>query len=170
METLSLDAVDPLDGHDRFEFAFPNTDRGTHHLQLALGVPQYLDIEGIFAGYDSSIVHASNFDPSDGVALSLYEQTLKMLARLKDPIFMTPVNRDMCQRFIRNHIEEICLDVARHDDRAAIDQLVEFGFINGDNIARIVERVGALQDASITSYLLTIKRERFGAAAMDFSL
>lgn len=170
LASLRISFDPPVEGHASFEFRFPRTDRGTHHLQLALGVPQFLDVEGLFAGYDSAIVHARNFDSTEETVISLYEQALNVIARLEDPVCMTRVNQGMLERFLANHIEKVCASIAKRDDKAALGRLVDLGFVNAENIAGIIECVGALQDASVTGYLLTIKRDRFGRRTLDLSL
>ncbi len=170
IDLVQINLASPIEGHERFAFAFPATDRGTHHLQLALGVPQYLDLEGLFAAYDNAIVHARNFDSSDDVAISLYDQASKVIERLEDPVFMSKVNKEMLTRFMRNHLADVAVAISKRADKASIEKLVDLGFIDAENITQVVESVGVLQDAAMTSYLLTIKRDRFGKKALDFSL
>ena len=71
---------------------------------------------------------------------------------------------------LRGHLDEICIDIARHDDKSVIDGLLDLGYINTDTINGVIDAVGAVQDASITNYLLERKRRRFGAATIDFDL
>ena len=92
------------------------------------------------------------------------------MERLADPVFMEPANRQLMRQIIESDLLEICADIARHDDRRAFDDLFDQGFLHGGNLDQIIDRVGLLQDASITGYLLEAKRQRFGIAAMDFDL
>ena len=68
------------------------------------------------------------------------------------------------------HIVEICVDIARNDDRYLIDRLLDFGYINEDNLEEIIAAVNRLQDAAMTGYLLEAKRLRFDQSAFDFDL
>ena len=83
---------------------------------------------------------------------------------------LTEVNRGMFERLLRNYIVEICVDIARHDDRAALNALVDRGYINEGNLEGIIAEVGKLQDAAMTAHLLEVKRLRFNRAIMDFDL
>lgn len=76
----------------------------------------------------------------------------------------------MCERVLRTNLGDICVEAAKHDDRGLLDDLLNRGFIDGDNINEVIDRVGAVQDASITGYLLEAKRERFGMESLDFDL
>ena len=67
-----------------------------------------------------------------------------------------------CDRMLRDEIEDVCVALAKHDDRRTVDALVELGYLNADNLYCVIDRVGAVQDAAMTNYLLEIKRERFG--------
>ena len=59
--------------------------------------------------------------------MSLYEQASRMLARLKKPVYLSDVNRDMCDQVLERGIESVCVEAARHDDRAMIDDLADAG-------------------------------------------
>ena len=123
------------------------------------------------AQYDICVVNSHDYhSPRNTDTISIYEQVTRILERLRDPILLTRVNRDMYERLLRNYIVEICVAVARHDDREMIDYLVELGYVNNDNLEEIVMAVGRLQDAAMTGYLLELKRRRFGRAAFDFDL
>ena len=100
----------------------------------------------------------------------IYEQIKKVLERLRDPVLLLDVNRGMYERLGRNNLIEICVDVARHDDRHVIDELCDMGYLHADNIEDVIVEVGKLQDAAMTGYLLELKRRRFGREAFDFDL
>ena len=83
---------------------------------------------------------------------------------------MTKTNRNLFERVLSWHIVEICVDIARNDDRYLIDRLLDFGYINEDNLEEIITAVNKLQDAAMTGYLLEAKRLRFNRSAFDFDL
>ena len=58
----------------------------------------------------------------------------------------------------------------QHEIVRLIDDLLDMGYVDDGNINEVIDRVGAVQDASMTGYLLEAKRERFGAEALDFDL
>ncbi|HIS40225.1 MAG TPA: leucine-rich repeat protein [Candidatus Aphodovivens avistercoris] len=167
---IEVDLQVPIAGHERFELRFPDTDRSAQQQMLALSVPNHVDVASLFEHYDSAIVNASSFDPEHVARLDLYEQSVRLVARLKDPMFLTPVNRSLCERVLTLNIGDVCAEAAKHDDRRLLDDLMDGGYVNEDNIGAMIERVGAVQDASMTGYLLEAKRLRFGREAFDFDL
>ena len=170
IEWVHLDLKEPIDGHKSLTLHFPLTDRSAQQQMLALSVPDHVDARLIFEHYDTAIINASSFDAQSAERMALYDQATRLVARLKDPVFLTEVNRNMCIRVLRTSIGDICVEAAKHDDRILLDDLLNLGFVNGDNITEVIDRVGAVQDASITGYLLEAKRERFGMEAFDFDL
>lgn len=170
LDLIHIDLDKPVGSHTFFELRFPQTDRGAQQMMLALSVPAYVDVAALFEHYDSAIVNASSFDPVNGGRLDIYEQSTRIVERMLDPVYMTPVHRAMCDRMLRDEIEDVCVALAKHDDRRTVDALVELRYLNADNLYRVIDRVGAVQDAAMTNYLLEIKRERFGQRAIDFDL
>lgn len=171
LENIHIDLAQPYEGREFFEFEFPNTPRAAQQMGHAFGSPNFINVEGIFNHYDIAIVNRSGFDAAEGsVQFSAYEQAKRIVARLLDPVYMTSTNRGMMESTLTSHLNEICVDVARHDDKGVIDGLLDLGYINEDNITDVINAVGTVQDASITNYLLDQKRRRFGAATIDFEL
>lgn len=167
---LHLDLEQPLDGRNSLDLPFPPTERGLREIVLALESQSGIDPETILVHYDNAILNPNDFDTTTENGLSRYEQAKLLLRRLADPLFMDKVCHDLACRILRTEVEEICVDTARSDDRETFDLLFDAGFVNQDNIDRIIDRVGVLQDAAMTGYLLEAKRRRFGGAAFDFSL
>lgn len=170
IDLIHIDLVEPIAGHASFDLRFPDTDRGAQQLMLALSVPSFVDIAALFEHYDNSIVNGSSFDAVSSKRLSLYDQAVRVTERMRDPVFMTPVNRTLAENFLRGKIEHICVAVAKRDDRRTIDTLLDLGFLNADNILGVIDRTGALKDAATTNYLLDERRRRFGSDAPDFGL
>lgn len=170
LDLVHVDLVEPIEGHTCFDIRFPDTDRGEQQLYLALSVPSFVDVETLFEHYDSSIANASSFDPENRGRLDIYEQAQRIIARLLDPVFLAPVHRNLFDRMLRSEIEDVCVALAKHDDRRSVDALLDLGYLNEENLYRVIDRVGAVQDAAMTNYLLEVKRERFGLHAIDFDL
>lgn len=171
LERVRVDLSEPHEGHSFFEFAFPDTSRAALQMRHAFGTPNFVSAEAIFKHYDNAIVNRSGFDAAEeGVQLGAYEQGKLIVERLCDPVHLTATNRGMMDSTLRGHLNEICIDIARHDDKSVIDGLLDLGYINSDTINGVIDAVGAVQDASITNYLLEQKRRRFGAATIDFDL
>lgn len=167
IDLIHVDLVQPIAGHTSFELRFPDTDRGAQQMMLALSVPAFVDVAALFEHYDNAVVNGSSFDAESSKRLSLYDQALRVTERMRDPVFMTPVNRALAENFLRGKIEHICVAAAKRDDRRIIDSLLDLGFLNADNIVGVIERAGALQDAAMTNYLLDQRRCRFGSGGLD---
>ncbi|MBQ9953961.1 MAG: leucine-rich repeat protein [Eggerthellaceae bacterium] len=167
VELIHVDLVKAQFGKDFFELRFPGTDRGMQQMMLALSVPDHVNVEVMFEHYDTAITNGSSFDAATEKGLALYDQATRLLDRLADPVFLSRVNRDLCERFLRNNAEDVCVALARQDDRAAIDAMLDLGYLNADNIYDVIERVGALQDATLTNYLLEARRLRFEQSVFD---
>lgn len=170
VELIHLDLAEPVCGHECFDIRFPDTDRGAQQMMLALSVSDRVDAAILFEHYDNAIINGSSFDAQSDRGLRAYDQAVRIVERLLDPVFLTPVNRSMCDRALRCGIEDICVDVARHDDRRTLDALLDLGYLNADNIYGVIERVAALQDAAMTGHLLEARRLRFEQGATDFDL
>lgn len=163
--------AEELEGRKEYDFYFPDTPKGIHGISLGIGGSSWVNVPAIMAQYDNCIVSARDYNaPHSSDNISAYEQVKLVLGRMKDPILLTEVNRGMFMRLLRSHIVDMCVDIARHDDREAMDELIGRGFVNGDNLETIIEHVGRLQDAAMTAHLLEVKRLRFGRAVIDFDL
>ena len=168
---IHIELEKPVEGRRVFEIRFPATRRSVHEISISLGGSAWVNVPDIMRHYDNCLAHVHDYNVREDVdGVSAYEQVKLMMGRFKDPVMLVPVNRSMFERIIREHIVDMCVDVARHDDRAVIDDLCDFGFINNDNLEEIIVAVGRLQDAAMTGYLLELKRRRFGRAAFDFDL
>lgn len=167
VELIHVDLVREQNGRGFYELRFPETDRGIQQMMLALSVPDHVSVEALFEHYDTAITNGSSFDAAAERGLGLYDQATRLIGRLHDPVYLSEVNRQLCVRFLRSNAERICVDLARHDDRAAIDSMLDLGFLNEGNIYAVIDRVGALQDAAIVNYLLEARRTRFEQSVFD---
>ncbi len=171
IEHIHVEVAEPIEGRTVFDFQFPNTSKGIHSISIAVGGASWVNVPGMMAQYDNCLASAHDYNsPRNPDSIPIYEQVSKILDRLWDPILLTNFNRSLFERILRSHIKEICVDIARNDDRLLIDRLLDFGYINGDNLEEIIEAVNVLQDAAMTGYLLEIKRRRFNRSAFDFDL
>ncbi|MDO4501965.1 MAG: leucine-rich repeat protein [Coriobacteriia bacterium] len=170
LELVHIRLAEPLQGHNEFAIRFPMTQRGKQQVCLVLGMLDRIDVAKILRHYDTAIANAMNYNGKDSVGMSKYEQATRILARLGDPVFMEPSNRQLMRQIIESDLVEICVDIARHDDRGAFEGLFAQGFLDADNLDAVIDRVAMVQDASVTGYLLEAKRQRFGVPAFDFDL
>ena len=160
----------PLEGQTDFHFRFPDTKRGQKQQNNAFGLMKELDVEMVFRGYDLSITNAAKFDSQEEDNLALYDQAKHLIARMKNPIFLAPVHKDTITKMFTFNLEEICVAIAKHDDRDAIDDLVDLGYLNADNICDVCDEVAKLQDAAMTGHMLKIIKDRFGLDTKRFEL
>lgn len=171
IEHIHVEVAEPIEGRTSFDFFFPNTSKGIHSISLGVGGASWVNVPGIMAQYDNAVASAHDFNsPRNSDSISAYEQAKKMIARLEDPILLTQTNRNLFDRVFRWNIVEICVDIARNDDRRLMERLIDFGYINEDNLEEIIAAVNKLQDAAMTGYLLEMKRLRFNRNAFDFDL
>ena len=171
VEHFHVDLEEPIDGHDSFDLYFPDAPRSTHEIQLAFNLSSAIDPVMMFKHYDSAIVNMHEFDRRDRtVEFDVYGQAKLALDRLTDPVLMSNNNKIMLTQVIADNLEEICVACARHDDRDAIDDLLDLDLLTKDNLLAVIDRVGKLQDAAMTGYLLEIKRRFFNSSAIDFDL
>ncbi len=170
VELIHVSLEEPIAGHECVEIRYPATDRGAQQMMLALSVPSYVNVETLYEHYDNAIVNASSFDALSNQGLGTYEQAKCIVERLMDPLFLSPVTRSMFDRVLRGNLGDMCVDIARHDDRRTMDALFDLGYLDADNLCDVSDRVGALQDAAMTGYLLEAQRLRFQKDAFDFDL
>lgn len=168
LEHLHIDLEDPIEGHDCIDLDIPDTARAAQQMMLAFSAQPFVNVEAIFEHYDNSIVNASGFDSATEKALDPYERVQLILARLEDPIFLSPVNRAIADRVLKSHLNDFCVEIARRDNKQLIDSLVEFGYLNESNIEEVIEHVGKVQDAAMTNHLLEVKRRLSGCTPVDF--
>lgn len=171
VEHFHIDLEDPIDGHESFDLYFPDSGRSAHEIQLAFNLSSSIDPMMVFKHYDSAIVNMHEFDKREkNKEFDLYGQAKLALGRLSDPVLMSNTNKVMLTQVITDNLESVCEACARHDDREAIDALLDLGLLNKDNLLDVIDSVGKLQDAAMTGYLLEVKRRFFQQSAIDFDL
>ena len=168
---IHVELSKPIEGRTVYDFFFPDTPGAVRGIALGLGGASWVNVPGIVKQLDLCLANARDYNaPNKPGNISAYEQTRLILDRLADPVMLANGVRETMQRLLRNHIEDICVDVALHDDRAVFDELIERGFVNAANLDAIIDRVTKLRDAASSAYLLEAKRERFGSRTYDYDL
>ena len=172
IRSVRIDVATPIEGRSSFQLHFPAASRSVHGFLLALsGNAGCLHLPDIMSQYDSCIAAARDYHaPRDTDNASAYEQVKLIIERLNDSVLLTPSNRQRYHNVLADNIEEICVDIARHDDRATMADLADLGFLNESNLEDAIAAVSKLQDAAMTGYLLEMKRVRFSHASVDFDL
>ena len=167
---IHVELARPVEGRTVYDFFFPDTPGAVRGIALGFGA-SWVNVPGIAEQLDVCLANARDYNkPRNPANISAYEQARFILDRLADPVMLTRGTRDMMERILRNHIEDICVDVALHDDRSVFDDLIERGYVNATNIDAIIDRVTNLRDAASSAYLLEAKRERFGQRTNDYEL
>lgn len=170
IEQLHVELHAPVEGRTHFDFTFPATAEAIQAASNALGSVDFVNVREIARLCDKSILNCHNYvRPAKGEP-SAYDQARLMVARLEDPVLLDENDHTHYRQTIEGHLERICVDIARHDDRAMLDSLANLGFISSDNIERIVSAIVQLEDAATTAHLLEMKRRRFQTDPFDFSI
>ena len=168
---VRIDVAQPIEGRTSFVLRFPDSTYSAHGFLLALGGLGHLYLPDIMAQYDNCIAAARDYhSPGNSDNASAYDQVKLIIERLNDAVLLTESNRKRYCDLLTRNIEEICVDVARHDDRTTILNLVELGFLNAENIEPVTIAVAKLQDAAMSGYLLELQRMRFKRRFTDFDL
>lgn len=172
LELITIRLAEPLDGQSEFAFRYPQSKKATHEMTVAIGGFAFLNLREVFAHYDNCLLNCHSYDPlhHDEEDMPAARQAKLILERLERPTLLTNVNRTMMESIVADHLEAICVDAARHDDRDVLRKLVDHGFIDGENVEQIVCAVRALKDASMTAYLLEVQRTRFEHDPFDLEI
>ncbi len=170
LDHIHVDLREPYEGHGRFDIWPPHTDRSEQQMKLALTVPTFVNVEALFEHYDNAIINGSSFDALSESGLDGYEQAVRLIERLEDPVYMDEARQSFARRVLATGLEGSCLEMARRDDRASLRRLADLEILDAANIDVVIETVQQMQDASMTGFLLELKRERFGRRSFDLSL
>ena len=170
LDHIHVDLSEPYDGRRQFDLWPPHTDRSEQQMMLALTVPTFVNVEALFQHYDNAIINGSSFDALSESGLDGYEQAVRLIERLEDPVYMDEARQNVARRVLATGLEGSCLEMARRDDRASLRRLADLEILDATNIDAVIETVQQMQDASMIGYLLELKRERFGRRSFDLSL
>lgn len=170
IELIHVDLKEPVMGHDYLDIRFPDIDRSVQQISLAFSSSDRVDPKLIYKHHDTLLARSSGYDALQGNGLDLYEQAMRIVGRLKDPVYFEYNTKTLCESFMRENLLDVCVAVARHDDRATMEALFDLGFIMRDNVVEVIDAVGKVEDAAMTSFLLELKRTRLGDASFDFEL
>lgn len=92
------------------------------------------------------------------------------LRRLEHPLFLADAHRAAMARRLEDQVFEIVAECARCGDVATVGKLVDVGIVNEENIASCIDAANKISDIALSSFLLQIRRERFGQATFDFGI
>ena len=121
-------------------------------------------------GTTSPQLLCATFDEEALSAQLDYEAFCYMLARLNHPSYLDADMRETFTQAFRDHFFDACVALARHNDRARIDELVDVGIITESSIDHAVEAASTANSAPIMARLYELKRTRFKAAAQEYEL
>lgn len=90
--------------------------------------------------------------------------------RLRAPVLLSEQMSQIYDSYIREHLEEILLDIGQREDLDRLSDLAELGYFTEENMDFCVDVIGRVQNAKLTGYLLTWQQEHFGTSEFDFLL
>ena len=93
-----------------------------------------------------------------------------ILERLDYPHWLDENMKAAFETNLGRSAEAVVLRLAEHGELDDIERMARMGFLNEDNITRIVERVTETGDTAAVACLLDLKNRRFGMQRADFSL
>lgn len=169
IEHIHVDFVEPVQVHDCIDLHFPVTFRSLNEIVRGFNSMTYFDAEALLARYDACVVNMHDYDAKSMAPIDLYGQLIRIIERLRDPLFLSENTRRMYGQILRDNLVEMCVAAARHDDRASVDALVELGYLDRETLLPVIEAVTKLQDAAMTGYLLELQR-RLAGRGVDFDL
>ena len=149
-----------LQGNDGITFETMHDWRGVCALQRAFAGD----------GTTSARLLCATFDEEALGAQLDYEVFRYMITRLAHPLHLESPKKQAFELVLREHLGDACIELARHDDRERVDELVDIGLISAENIDHVVEAVSAANSAPIMARLHELKRTRFLATARDYDL
>ena len=169
IEHIHVDFVEPIQVHDCIDLHFPVTFRSLNEIVRGFNSMTYFNAEALLARYDACVVNMHDYDAKSMAPIDLYGQLIRIIERLRDPLFLSENTRRMYGQILRDNLVEMCVAAARHDDRASVDALVELGYLDRETLLPVIEAVTKLQDAAMTGYLLELRR-RLAGRGVDFEL
>ncbi len=149
-----------LQGGEGIEFETMHDWRGVCALQRAFASD----------GTTNARLLCSTFDEEALGAEADYESYRYMLTRLLYPDHLAPETQQTFERTLKERLDDACVTFARHDDRARIDGMTDFGLICEETIDQVIEAVSKADSAPIMARLLELKRTRFKSAARYYGL
>lgn len=170
IERLQVNVQLPIEGRTEFDFTFPRTVESMQAASTALGGYGFVNVREIARLCDKSILSCHNYARPERDGSSAYDQAILMANRLEDPVLMSAGDRNLFAQTIALHLEIICVDISRHDDRRLLSKMADLGFLNQGNIDCIISAVARLEDAATTAHLLEMKRRRFQGDPFDFTI
>lgn len=170
IEYIHIDIVPPEEGHSKLDLYFPDTERSKREIMMGFDRTTCISAEKLLARYDAAVINMHDLDAMTARPLDVYGQATRIIKRLQDPLYLSENTQRMYEQMVRASLVDMCVAIARHDNRDAIDALVDLGFIGRETLLPVIDAVGKLRDAAMTGYLLEIKRRLFNDRAIDFDL
>ncbi len=149
--------IDALDGNgkrDWIEVRFPSY--GSSRRFSTVGFPGgKVDPYSMFFYSDSLIYWTKD----------IYLRSRMALERLADPIFMNETNEQHLRSMFEHDISGVSKAFVSNGYLRGFDELAKLGFLNADNIGRVIESIDSNANTEATAYLLDLKHKRFGKTA-----
>ena len=158
-EHVVINLAEPELGQSFVDVNLPTDETGMNVIRNAFysGVNPRILMES----YDATLPHFPN----------LFERYRRMLERLANPIFLAFWAKNIYERDIAQNNRLVCEILTRKNYLRGIDQLVEFGFVDADDLSIIIDEfAGNPTTVSAVVRLIELKRRHFAKPAIDFTL
>ena len=156
---LKVDLAQPFDGMSQISLEIPQGPVGRDMLATPPSSGR-VDVEELLAAYDLGVMNVD-----DGLA-----RARQMVARLARPVHLSTRARTVFTRVIEDAIESVCIHFGARNYWAGYDQMADAGILDESTITHMVGVLSGFGDGSAASYLLNLKRARFGKAVFDYAL
>ena len=156
---IDIELSRPLQGKTTISLELPAGALGAKVLENSY-VNGRIDAALLLANYDAALA-----GEADELA-----QARHMTARLADPVHLAEEARSLFHETVASALTSIAAHFGARSYWQGLDQLTDAGLIDNANIANVISTLTALGDAASVSYLLDLKRTRFGEALWDYAL
>lgn len=159
-EEVAIKLTRPYDGHSTITAYYSREALSNQCIRKALA-PARLNVPDIFAYSDQAIMHTHNF----------YMRAKLALERLIDPVYSSLESIDIFQKIFQKELPRACREFAHNDFAKGFDYLIKLGYINKDNMTKIIDEISETNDVAMIGYLLELKHRHFASSiSLDLDL
>ena len=106
-----------------------------------------------------------DFKEYDEFLISQYltEPRIRMICnRLKNPVDLTKETKDDLENKIKDSLSDVIELMATEHNSATLDELGELGFFTAENIDKMIDLAGKLEEKEMTAWFMTYKNRNIG--------
>lgn len=153
---VHLDLAQPLEGRTCVDFTFA-ADSSARHGYLRAFRYGWFNVKEMIRESDAGIMFMGNTFDMGRIAVR----------RLADPFLLDPVRGKTLSEIVEHNLESICKAFAHHRYNEGFSHLADLGYLTADNFADVLGWVQDKDSVYTTSYLLEMKRTRFGISFLS---